>query len=147
MSEQLSGQDILTFKPYSVVCRAGAEDNDLYIIVSGTLLVCVNKGTEVTPLAYLSDGEYFGELSFFDHEPRSAHAIAITETQLIKIPFQEVKGIMPDWLILLAEAITQKIRHSDEVIRLKGIKRQNAQTIKPLSIEDQRSINQILGSN
>jgi CRP-like cAMP-binding protein len=144
MSEALHGFELKTYPPYSAICRAGETDTDLYIIASGTILVCVNKGSEVTPLAYLSEGEYFGELSFFDRQTRSANAVAITETKLIKIPFKEVKGVMPDWLIRLAEAITKKIRHSDEVIRQKGIKRQNAQTIKPLSIEDQRSINKIL---
>jgi len=144
MSEQFKGFEVKTYPAYSSICRAGESENDLYIIHVGTILVCVNKGSEITPLAYLSDGEYFGELSFFDHKERSAHAVAITETKLIKIPFHEVQGVMPDWLILLAEAVTKKIRHSDEVVRQKGIKRQNAQSIKPLSIEDQRTIYKIL---
>jgi CRP-like cAMP-binding protein len=144
MGQELHGFEIINYAPNTAICRAGETDTDLYIIASGTILVCVNKGSEISPLAYLSEGEYFGELSFFDRQPRSANAVAITETKLIKIPYKEVSGIMPDWLIRLAEAITKNIRISDELIRQKGIKRQNAHSIKPISLEDQRTIYKIL---
>lgn len=121
-----------------IVCAAGEHDSSLYIIHSGRLLVFVTDGTKVTPLAYLGEGEYIGELSFFDGEPRSAHVICVEDSTLIEIPVSEIQKQFPDWLVTMAKSITQKLRNSSELIRQKGIRKQNVETIKPLSIEEQR---------
>lgn len=121
-----------------MVCAAGEHDSSLYIIHSGKLLVFVTDGTKVTPLAYLGDGEYLGELSFFDGQPRSAHVVCIEDTTLIEIPITEKAKQFPPWLITMAQSITHKLRASSELIRQKGIRKKNVETIKPLSIEEQR---------
>ena len=48
---------------YSVVCRENDKESDLYYIKSGTLLICTRDGSRVTPLAYVTAGEYFGEVN------------------------------------------------------------------------------------
>lgn len=129
-----------------LVCVAGDQEVDLYKVRSGKLMVFVNDGTKITPLAYLGAGEYLGELSFFDHKPRSAHVVAVEPCELIKIPVNELEKQAPKWLITMASHIAQKIRTTDELIRTKGIRRQNVESIKPLSIEDQRHYYQIIES-
>ena len=133
-----TGPMTLQLKKDELIFRAGDTNTDLYIIHSGEVLVYVINGTQVTPLAYLGAGEYLGELSFFDHEPRSAFVIATEESTLIQIPTEELQRQFPAWLALLARHITKKLRDTDELIRKKGIRRQNVESIKPLSIEEQR---------
>lgn len=135
---ELSGPLTLQLKQDELVCVAGDSEVDLYKIRSGRLMVFVNDGTKITPLAYLGDGEYLGELSFFDHEPRSAHVVALSPTTLIKIPVHELEKQAPAWLITMATHVAKKIRRADELIRKKGIRRQNVESIKPLSMEEQR---------
>jgi CRP/FNR family transcriptional regulator, cyclic AMP receptor protein len=141
----ISGPMTVTLQPNEVICRAGDEESDLFIVHSGKLLVFVVNGTQITPLAYLTDGEYLGELSFFDHKPRSAYVVAVEETTLIQIPTEELDRQFPPWLILMARHITKKLRETDELIRKKGLRKQNVETIKPLSIEEQRHYLGVIG--
>lgn len=126
-----------TLSPDEFLCKADDTDTDMYKIESGELLVFVIKGSQVTPLAYLEPGEYVGELSYFDHQPKSAYVVATQETKLKKIPAELLDTHFPDWLRLLAVDITGKLRKADEMIRMKGIRKMNKQGVKPLSIEEQ----------
>lgn len=120
-----------------LLCRSGDTDADMYKIIEGELLVFVVKGSQVTPLAYLGAGEYVGELSYFDHQPKSAYVIATRSTVLTKIPTELTQQHFPDWMKKVAVDITKKLRSTDELIRQKGIRRKNTEGIKPLSIEEQ----------
>ncbi len=144
MSDEISGPLTLNLKAGELVCCAGQEDFDLYIIHTGKLLIYVNDGTKVTPLAYLGEGEYLGELSFFDHMPRSAHVATLEPTTLIQVPVEELERQFPEWLITIAQNITSKLRRTGDVIRQKGIRKQNVESIKPLSMDEQRHYYQLV---
>ncbi len=141
---QVSGPLTKTVASGEMICAAGEKSSDLFIIHSGKLLVFVTDGTKVTPLAYLNAGEYMGELSFFDHEPRSAHVVCVEDATLVQIPVSEVNKQFPPWLVTIAHSVTKKIRHSSNLIREKGIRKKNVETMKPLSIEEQRKFYQSL---
>ncbi len=136
----------LHLKKGEVVCVAGEENYDLYIIVKGKLMIMVNKGTQITPLAYLGEGEYMGELSFFDKRPRSAHVVCAEDTTLIRIPVEELTKQFPNWLQTMAISITGRLRKVDELIGAKGIRKKKTDTIAPFSIDEQREYFQILES-
>ena len=144
MNQKVSGPLTKTVKPGEIICVAGEQNSDLFIIHSGKLLVFVTDGTKVTPLAYLNSGEYLGELSFFDGQPRSAHVMSVEESTLIQIPVSEIDKQFPKWLQTIAHSITKKLRYSSDLIRQKGIRRQNVESIKPLSIDEQRKTYQSL---
>ncbi|MCP4914749.1 MAG: cyclic nucleotide-binding domain-containing protein [Oligoflexia bacterium] len=136
--KSLSGPLTLKLDKDEIICSAGEHDHDLYIIHKGKLLVFVNNGTKITPLAFLGPGEYIGELSFFDKEPRSAHVICVEPSTLIRIPVTEKEKQFPRWLETIAISITHKLRKTGELVRQKGIRKQNVETMKPLTIEEQR---------
>lgn len=127
-----------------VICKEGDLSKDLYKIVSGTLMICTRKDSMVTPVAYLKAGDYFGEFSFFDNQARSADVIAIEPTVLIKIPQADLKKNFPLWLIHTSRSLTKKLRTYNEVIGSHGIRKKNVETVKPLSIDEQRHYYQIL---
>jgi CRP-like cAMP-binding protein len=58
----------LSLKKDQILFLADEMKNDLYIIRKGKVMVFVQKGTQIIPVAYLDRGEYIGELSFFDDE-------------------------------------------------------------------------------
>ncbi len=138
-------EQIIKAKKDQVICREGDLTRELYKILSGKLLICARKNSMVTPLAYLSAGDYFGEFSFFDNRSRSADVIAVEETTLVKIPQAELKKQMPFWLIQTCRSLTSKLRLYNEVTRAKGIKKKNVESIRPLSISEQRHYHQLLG--
>ena len=143
MTERLSGPMAVNLNKGEMVCAAGEKDYDLYIIHSGKLMVYVLKGSQVIPVAYLNAGEYLGELSFFDREPRSANVVCVEDSTLIKIPVQEIDKQFPRWLLTLSQSMTQQVRELDEIVRAKGIRKKNVESIKPLSIDEQTEYFQI----
>lgn len=130
--------ELINLSKDDVLCKEGDKTQDLYYITEGKLLICSRSGKMVTPIAYLEAGSYFGEMSFFDKLPRSADVIAIEPTKLVKISQIQLKDSFPKWLLVISRQMTKKIRLLDEVIRDKGIKRTNVQSVKPLSIDEQR---------
>lgn len=134
----------VTLKPHDVLCREGDVETDLYMVVEGELLICVSKGTQITTVARLTAGEFLGELSFFDQRPRAANVIALTPCSLIRIPSVEVRQSFPAWLATVGKELARKVRHHDELIRTKGIKKAKAESIKALTIDEQRQIYAIL---
>lgn len=141
---EISGPLTLNLKKGDIVCAAGQVDHDLFIIHSGKILIFVNNGTKVTPLAHLGDGEYLGELSFFDKTNRSANAICLEDTTLIKVPVEEVDKQFPPWLVTIAKNITNRLRRADDLLGEKGIRKKNVKTMSSLSIDEQREYYQAL---
>jgi CRP-like cAMP-binding protein len=133
----------LWLKKDEVLCREGDPKNDLYLIEEGELLVCIRKGTQVTPIAYLGKGEYIGELSFFDGLPRGADIVALKDTKLIMIEAEQLHKNFPSWIGTMGQVLSKKIRLMDDVIRQKGIKKTSA-TLKPLDIAEQTRLNKLL---
>ncbi len=128
----------INVKKDQLICSEGDLTKDLYKIMSGKLMICSRNNRMVTPLAYIGEGQYFGEFSFFDNMARSADVIAIEDTTLLKIPQAELKKQFPRWLILTAKNMTKKLRMMDEVISSQGIKKKSIVDMKALSIDEQR---------
>ncbi len=131
------GTEIIKLKKDELLFIADEMDNDLYIIKKGKVMVFVQKGSQIIPVAYLDAGEYIGELSFFDEEPRSASIICTEDSEFIKIPTEEMNKHCPDWLRIIGQQLTGKIREGDELIRSKGIRKKNVEGIKPLPMAEQ----------
>ena len=77
------------FKTGEVICAEGDPGNSMFFILEGS--VSVEKktsatGTATKTLTVLAPGDYFGEMSLFDQQPRSASAIAGGETRLALLP-------------------------------------------------------------
>lgn len=62
----------------------GAFDTDFFIIDRGRVSVLIAKAGP-KPVAELSEGEFFGEMSLLTGEKRSATVVAKTETRLLKL--------------------------------------------------------------
>jgi len=68
----------------SVILFEDDPGDSLYIVSSGQVKVVLigEDGREVI-LSVLGDGDFFGEMALIDDEPRSAHVIAMRDSQLL----------------------------------------------------------------
>jgi CRP/FNR family cyclic AMP-dependent transcriptional regulator len=128
----------------TVILKQEDTDQSLMRIEEGKVMICSISGTQVTPLAHLGAGEFIGEFSFFDGDARSANIIAIENTKILKIPSSQLKEGFPNWLLHLCKQMTKKLRLYNQVVSDKGIKRKNVESMKPLSIDDQRHYFQLI---
>jgi diguanylate cyclase (GGDEF)-like protein len=78
------------FKTYpddTVIFRSGSLGNALYIVKQGEVRIIVHTDhNEEREIAHFIKGECFGELDFFENAPRTADAVAETETVLLCFP-------------------------------------------------------------
>lgn len=88
-----------TYEPESVILQEGDDSRDLYLIISGVVRVNLEVDIDETHhiqsgLSELTNGETFGELNLFGTYERSASAIALSATRLIRIDGRALSEFM-----------------------------------------------------
>ncbi len=100
------------------------EDDDssqsLFIIAKGEVKVVLTAedGREAI-LASLKEGEFFGEMSLLDGEPRSATVRAVEDSRLLTIRREEFLNVMrkqPDLSLTLLGEMSRRLRKSNRQI-------------------------------
>jgi CRP-like cAMP-binding protein len=84
IEEFLELTDPTAFTAGEVIVRQSEPGNCMYYVAEGRVRVIARRGGDLVELASLGPGEIFGELSLFDHQPRSADVQAISDTILLK---------------------------------------------------------------
>lgn len=70
---------------WTVVVKQGDPGDAMYLILEGELRARVVVGDQEMILSTFGPGEFFGDMSLFDHGPRSADVVANVDCTLIKI--------------------------------------------------------------
>ncbi|MBI5187890.1 MAG: Crp/Fnr family transcriptional regulator [Nitrospirae bacterium] len=104
----------------SVILHQNDKSFDLYVVISGKVKVSLlsEDGKEIV-LDVLKEGDFFGELSFFDKRPRSATVTAITDSNLLVLnreTFLKILNENPAIAINLLSVMGQRLRKTDEKI-------------------------------
>ncbi|HHT9128367.1 MAG TPA: Crp/Fnr family transcriptional regulator [Candidatus Wujingus californicus] len=69
----------------NVIVEEGSQSRTMYVIQSGKVKVVKKEGGRETTLAFLGEGDIFGEMSLFDASPRSATIVAVGEARVLAI--------------------------------------------------------------
>lgn len=111
--------------PDEVIFREGDAGDRMYIVLEGQVRISKNiPGAGEEALAFLSRGEYFGEMALIDNQPRSAEAKAHTDGAVVlAIPRDVLAGILDiqkvsslRLLQVLCSLIAKRLREIDEKI-------------------------------
>lgn len=70
---------------WSMVVHQGEFGDAMFLIIEGELRARVLVGDKETILATFGPGDFFGDMSLFDHGPRSADVVANVDSTLLKI--------------------------------------------------------------
>jgi hypothetical protein len=70
---------------WSVVVKQGDPGDSMYFILEGELRARIHVMGQETILATLSAGDFFGDISLFDHGPRSADVVANSDCLVVKL--------------------------------------------------------------
>ena len=75
--------------------RQGEPGEHLYIIVSGTVRLSATTGGGLEqPIALHGPASCFGEMALLDGAPRSATAVALRPTELLRVGREELEGVL-----------------------------------------------------
>lgn len=116
-----SAAEPIEVKAGAAVYEEGERAEHLFLVESGELTV--QKGGDGQELAILRRGEFFGEMSFLDMQPRSATVRAKTDVVLWRWPYCQLHAVYrsdPKAYLLvvmnIAREISRRLRRADEVI-------------------------------
>lgn len=124
----------------TIIIKQGDSSDTIYLVEEGELLVFVVDGNKVSPVATVGPGEMIGEMAFFSGSHRAAYVMTKTPATLMEIDSKTIKTQLPDWLFKMTNNLVDRIHHLDKVIAKSGIKRKKADSVQPLSIDEQREI-------
>jgi len=111
-----------TFRTGQVICEEGDEGKEMYIILTGRVVVCKHiEGQMDTVVARFGPGECFGEFALFDRAPRSATVQAEEATQLLIFTRKDLEKLVDDhpqraaeFLLVLMDEMADRLRNTNQ---------------------------------
>ncbi len=107
-------------KKGEVLFREGDPSDMMYVIKSGKIAITKAKGSSEINLAELGPGDMLGEMAFFDSKPRSAGAKAISDAQVIELPFKALNAqfkTFPEWIKAIMRTVNTHLRNANTKIK------------------------------
>ena len=109
----------ILIKPGQFIFKENDPATCLYLIRSGS--VSIQKSTENGPIEVSKVGpnQVIGEMAFFDRKARSADVVALSDVELIEIPFESLDPIFgpaPDYLKKIMTSLAERLRDADNSI-------------------------------
>ena len=113
--------DIRKLEAGETLFKTGEPGESLYIVRDGEveLFIRDTAGQKIL-LAIAGNGEVFGELALLDRGPRTATAMALTDTQLLELDREDLLLLFhksPTAALRLLAAMSQMTRKADELLR------------------------------
>lgn len=106
---------------WQVLVKQGDTDSTMYLILEGEFRVRVNIGGKETTLATLGMGEFFGDISLFDHGPRSADVVANSDGVVLKVTSSafdklavEAPELATPFLLAVGKTLAARIRFDNK---------------------------------
>ena len=108
------------FSRGDVIFDEGDQGDKLYAVIEGKVKLArtAPDGRENLQ-AVLGPGEMFGELSLFDPKPRTAGAVAVTDSTLASLAHAALRPWItgrPDVAVELLRALAQRLRRTNDVL-------------------------------
>lgn len=104
--------EVLEYEEGETIVKRGEEGSGLYLILDGTAEV--RRGSQ--RLARLTVGQFFGEMSFFDNQARSADVVAVLPSKLAVLSrwkFWKFADTEPSVLRNILREMARRLRQTD----------------------------------
>lgn len=112
--------DDVTFEPGQVVFKRGDPGGSIFIVVAGAVEIFVEDtiGQRVV-FETAKAGDFFGELSLLDGDPRSASAVALEGTRAVRLDRGDLELLFkrhPTAAMDVLSTIGKRLREADKLI-------------------------------
>lgn len=138
----MADQDILLqkfghdFQKGTILFHEGdARSKEMYVIHKGKVKISKKVGDQETVLAYLGQGEFFGEMAILNNKPRSATAELVEGGTLLVIDpktFETMIKNNAEVAYMMIKKLADRIEETDNKIELLMIKDINSRVVHAL---------------
>jgi CRP/FNR family transcriptional regulator, cyclic AMP receptor protein len=130
----------LDCKAKTSLFRAGDQGDAMYLIERGKVRICVQgtDGREMT-LTELGRGDFFGDMALLDGQRRSADAIVAEDARLAVLSREHFLSFVrssSDVALGLLTALSNRLRHTDELLRHSATRNVNVEEAAHLTLAD-----------
>lgn len=108
-----------TYSKGEIIFNEGDQGDALYVIQFGKVKIVKRTPTTEITLALLGPGEIFGEMALFDHQDRSASAIAVDDARILTVDRRKFFATMsrdPTLAFKILSSMSQRIRQLDQQV-------------------------------
>ena len=105
--------------PKTNVVKEGDNSRELYIVHKGKLEVVKNINGQDQILSYVKEGEFFGELSLLNKEPRSATVRSVDQSVVLKVSpesFEVLISKIPNLALKIIHALAGRLQKTNEQV-------------------------------
>jgi uncharacterized membrane protein len=129
--------DLRTLAAGDTLFQVGEPGESLYVVRSGEVELFIrDTAGQRIPLAIVGSGEVFGELALLDRSPRTATAIAMSETTLLELDRDDLLLLFqrsPAAALRLLAAMGRMTRKADELLKTRVSRNVNEEAEERLS--------------
>jgi uncharacterized membrane protein len=112
--------DDVSFEPGQVVFKRGDPGGSIFIVVSGAVEIFVEDTTgQRIVFETAKAGDFFGELSLLDGDPRSASSVALEPTRTVRLDRSDLELLFrrhPTAAMDVLAVIGKRLREADRLI-------------------------------
>ncbi len=117
------------------IFEQGDPGGALYVVVNGRIAIerAGRRRGSTVRLATIEANAYFGEMSLFDRGPRSAAAVAVQDTLMLRLRREPLLALLrryPDLSLELINVLSQRLRDADD--RIAKLTRSKPQQLQKL---------------
>lgn len=80
-----AGKLVLKLSPGDIICREGESGDEMYVVQKGKVRLTRASGAEITEVAVLGKGDFFGEATLLEGQPRAESAQAADEAEVLRV--------------------------------------------------------------
>jgi CRP-like cAMP-binding protein len=109
-----NGAETRTFKAGEVIFREGDPAGELFVVVTGR--VDIKRGDRT--IETVPENVIFGEMALVDDEPRSASAVAATESTIVPVSEQQFLFMVrhtPFFALNVMRTLARRLRAANEL--------------------------------
>lgn len=105
------------YSDHEAIIRQGEPGDCMYVILSGTVEVLHERDGKPVKLAELGEGDFFGEMSLFAGDARSATVRSLGDTRILTVDRRTLLSRIqadPSLALRILERMSTRIKELDE---------------------------------
>jgi len=126
--------DELDFKKGERIYSAGDPGGAIFVVQHGVVRLSIESSTgEIIVIDTFEQGSVFGEFSLLDGDPRSADAITLEDTKVLRVDRSDLRLLFekhPEAALDLLTVTGRRLRETDKLLRTRGSTSPNQEVVE-----------------